>query len=539
MRGGDEASRIRPVASIPIASAHRARARDDDARARVNAMRSTVPSRAVAHRASRSTARDERCATARVRAMRANGREIRVASSGRDAWNARERDDGRARDVRVERGRDVGRDDERARTWRSMADADADARAGRAAADARMVDAREAAARADALAEAMSGVFSMACGVLRFGLPATGGVACWAAAAANAGEGLLGALGGALLVGTTLGVCAMIFATVSATLSGITLAWITVRRWFRGDVDARAARRVRSPRARRASDDDGGRGDGRSFEDDERRGNFRYDDWEPTVPIVDPRAPERLGTFQNRAAQNPNAWGTHKTPADFRRELRERSAYGDQSRRDDDEEGSFGSNQWRSRAAYRQAEGFNDPSLVSPAPEETTVFVDPHEEVLRKFAPKERLLPRTPPKPKHAYIPTEVLIAMGGASLESHIGNHGQDILSSARKSRPSNVTPSGSSTSASIVNGMFGFNDRARSNPATPEGEPKSRRSEAESEAGRSARERFERNLRPTFERPPSRDYESEFFESMRRVESARDDDDDDDDMERLRRAR
>ena len=442
---------------------------------------------------------------------------------------ARERRDARAMSSRG-----------RARAWMAE-DAGGDAGRGRRRADDDD-DETEEEVRMDALGEAMSGVFAMACGVLRWGLPATGGVACWAAAAANAGEGLLGALGGALLVGTTLGVCAMIFAAVSATLSGVTLAWITVRRWFRVDADARAARRVRSPRARRASDDARGRGDGRSRDDVDRVGDFRYDDWEPTVPIVDPRAPERLGTFRNGGsarARDPNAWGTHKTPADFRRELRERSADRGRSGRDDDEEGSVGSNQWRSRAAYRQAEGFNDPSLVSPAPEETAVFVDPHEEVLRKFAPKERLLPRTPPKPKHAHIPTEVLIAMGGASLESHIGNHGRDILSGARKNRPSNVTPSGSSTSSTVVNGMFGFNDRAREKPATPEGQPKSKSSDAESEAARFARERFERNLSSTFERPKPRNYESEFLESMRRVESARADDADDDDMERLRQSR
>lgn len=494
----------------------------------------------TAARTRRAVARGRACGE-RARAWRARkiNRLVVVASSAR-----RERADegedalgwGVARDGRARGGAFV--DD----AWEGAGREAARARAGRAREETRGdVDRAEATARADALADAMSGVFATACGVLRWGLPATGGLACWAAAAANAGDGLLGALGGALLVGTTLGVCAMIFATVSATLSGITLAWITARRWFRVDADARAARRVRSPRARRASADARGRGDGPSLDDYDRDRNVRYDDWEPTVPIVDPRAPERLGTFRNGAvprAQDPNAWGTHKTPADFRRELRERSADRGRSRRDEDEDGSVGSNQWRSRAAYRQAEGFNDPSLDSPAPEETTVFVDPHEEVLRKFAPKERLLPRTPPKPKHAHIPTEVLIAMGGASLESHIGNHGRDILSGARKNRPSNVAPSGSSTSSTIVNGMFGFNDRARQNPATPEGQPKSKPSDAESEseAARFARERFERNMSSTFQRPPPRDYESEFFDSMRRVESARDDEDD---MERLRHAR
>jgi hypothetical protein len=78
---------------------------------------------------------------------------------------------------------------------------------------------------------------------------------------------------------------------------------------------------------------------------------------------------------------------------------------------------STGPSQWESRAAYRQhAEGFNDPALNGVS---ATATRDPREEILRKFEPKERLLPRTPPKPKHQHIPTEVLIAMGGASLET------------------------------------------------------------------------------------------------------------------------
>ena len=50
--------------------------------------------------------------------------------------------------------------------------------------DARREDAREG---EDAVTTALRGVFAQACGFVRWGLPTTGGLACWAAAAANAG----------------------------------------------------------------------------------------------------------------------------------------------------------------------------------------------------------------------------------------------------------------------------------------------------------------------------------------------------------------
>ena len=317
--------------------------------------------------------------------------------------------------------------------------------------------------RDEAMMRAMSGVFATACGVLRFGLPATGGLACWAAAAANSGEGLLGALGGALLVGTTLGVCAMIFAVMSATFSGVAMAWIMVRRWLKAAPGMRrsASRGSRSPPAGRPSRDyDGGNGDGRRGPNPglDKSRSFSYGDWDPIVPVVDPRAPERLGSVRGeQVVRDPRQWGTHKRPADFRRENRDLERRS--SIRQDEDDDSLGSSQWRSRAAYRQAEGFSDASLVgtAAAQAETAVWSNPHEEVIKKFTPKERLLPPTPPKPKHAHIPTETLIAMGGASLQSHIGHNGKDILSNARKNRASNVTRTGSA-SDTVVKGMFGF---------------------------------------------------------------------------------
>lgn len=392
--------------------------------------------------------------------------------------------------------------------------------------------------RDEAMMTAMSGVFATACGVLRFGLPATGGLACWAAAAANSGEGLLGALGGALLVGTTLGVCAMIFAAMSATFSGVAMAWIMVRRWLKAAPGMRrsASRGSRSPPAGRPSRDyDGGNGDGRRGPNPglDKSRSFSYGDWDPIVPVVDPRAPERLGSVRGeQVVRDPRQWGTHKRPADFRRENRDlerRSSI----RRDEDDD-SLGSSQWRSRAAYRQAEGFSDASLVgtAAAQAETAVWSNPHEEVIKKFTPKERLLPPTPPKPKHAHIPTATLIAMGGASLQSHIGHNGKDILSNARKNRASNVTRTGSA-SDTVVKGMFGFDVSV---PEIPDRQQQSFANDGDDQAAAIARARFEHNLSSSFERP-RRDFEAEFLNVVMQRDEI--DEDEDDTMRSLRGTR
>ena len=103
----------------------------------------------------------------------------------------------------------------------------------------------------DAVTTALRGVFAQACGFVRWGLPTTGGLACWAAAAANAGtEGLLSALSGALLVGTTLGVCALIFAAASACVSGATLMWMFAKRTMVNAVVGRRARDAGRARGR-------------------------------------------------------------------------------------------------------------------------------------------------------------------------------------------------------------------------------------------------------------------------------------------------
>ena len=168
------------------------------------------------------------------------------------------------------------------------------------------------------------------------------------------------------------------------------------------------------------------------------------------------------------------------------------------------------------------------------------VVDDPRKALLKKFEPRERLLPRTPPKPKHAHIPTEVLIAMGGASLETHIGRNAKDILKTKKSSRSAGLNNDASRRGASTAVSLFGFgsgdaprkssNDdvvprpRASSNNST-HGLPSSSSSRREpadedwqDEIARRARERFERNLSSTFDLG---------------------DDEDDDPMDRLRRTR
>jgi hypothetical protein len=208
---------------------------------------------------------------------------------------------------------------------------------------------------------------------------------------------------------------------------------------------------------------------------------------------------------------------------------------------------STGPSQWKSRAAYRQhAEGFDDPALNGVAASATTTTRDPREEILRRFEPKERLLPRTPPKPKHRHIPTEVLIAMGGASLETHIGNNARDILKASRANRSSKTlsgtAPRGSMQTVNLFG--FGSKDVDASPSSRDEPPPPPRERSTPSDAARRARERFQRNLSSSFDHEPSTSssYESAFFNEM--VSSYDDDDDDDDDDEDasargLRRAR
>lgn len=431
-------------------------------------------------------------------------------------------------------------------------------------AEARERDARprgdEVDARDDASVRAMMGIFKNACGTLRWGLPATGGLACWAAAAANAGDGLLGALSGSLLVGTTLGVCALIFAAMSATVSGVTLVWMLARRWIAGSGnggtsgrDTRRGGGVRSPagprRAERRRDVDK-RDAPRETVVAGRGREEAYGDWRPEVPVVDPRAPGRWGGREGSPSGNPHAWGTHKTPADFRRE---RGVSEDENR------GSIGPNEWQSRAAYRQAEGFNDPDLnggARAAVATTTVggANDAHAEILKKFEPKERLLPPTRAKPQHTHIPTEMLIAMGGASLETHIGANGKDILKTTREKRSSSILSHTSRGSTTTVN-LFGMGGRDRSSsspparpPAdernrpqgTPRDDPVEESSKDAEDARLRARARFQKNLSSSFDFEPTTSYESEFMSNvMDSVDAYHDNDDDDDALRSLRRTR
>ena len=435
--------------------------------------------------------------------------------------------------------------------------AEADARERDAPTRGDAVDARD-----DASVRAMMGIFKSACGTLRWGLPATGGWACWAAAAANAGDGLLGALSGSLLVGTTLGVCALIFAAMSATVSGVTLVWMLARRWIAGSGnggtsgrDARRGGGVRSPaeprRAERRGDIDERDAPRETVVVEGREREERYENWRPEVPVVDPRAPGRWGGREGSPSGNPHAWGTHKTPADFRRE---RGVSEDR----DGNRGSIGPNEWQSRAAYRQAEGFNDPDLnggARAAVVTTTVggANDAHAEILKKFEPKERLLPPTRAKPQHTHIPTEMLIAMGGASLETHIGANGKDILKTTREKRSSSILSHASRGSTTTVN-LFGMggSDRSSSPPparppadernrtqGTPRDDPVEESSKDAEDARLRARARFQKNLSSSFDFEPTTSYESEFLSNVMDSVDAYHDDDDDDALRSLRRTR
>ena len=235
-------------------------------------------------------------------------------------------------------------------------------------AEARERDARprgdEVDARDDASVRAMMGIFKNACGTLRWGLPATGGLACWAAAAANAGRRVTRRAERVAVGGDDAG-------RVRAHLRrderdgergdvGVDVGQAVDRgfgeRWDVGSRHETRRRRSfpRGPRRAERRRDVDKRDAPRETVVAGRGREEAYGDWRPEVPVVDPRAPGRWGGREGSPSGNPHAWGTHKTPADFRRE---RGVSEDENR------GSIGPNEWQSRAAYRQAEGFNDPDL--------------------------------------------------------------------------------------------------------------------------------------------------------------------------------
>ena len=178
---------------------------------------------------------------------------------------------------------------------------------------------------------------------------------------------------------------------------------------------------------------------------------------------------------------------------------------------------------------------------------------DAHAEILKKFEPKERLLPPTRAKPQHTHIPTEMLIAMGGASLETHIGANGKDILKTTREKRSSSILSHASRGSTTTVN-LFGMGGRDRSSsppparpPAdernrtqgTPRDDPVEESSKDAEDARLRARARFQKNLSSSFDFEPTTSYESEFLSNVMDSVDAYHDDDDDDALRSLRRTR
>ena len=409
----------------------------------------------------------------------------------------------------------------------------------------------------DVVARAFARSFLRAFEILRVGLPFTGGLALWAVASARAGwlssSGANAALGVAVA-----GAGGLVFALASCAMSGFGFVFAHARRIFgpsRSRTMSRALARRRAKVAyedvaeeeeedwRRATADARRRvvadGNG-AFERDGPQArvskSFSFSDWTPEVPVVDPRLPGRWGGREEESKGDPNAWGTHRTPADFRRESMDQQRNVGQkkgSARMNDGDRPYGPSEWKSRAAYKQT-GERDNGEI-----EAEAEIEARDDVIRKFEPTERLLPRTLPKPKHGYISTETLIAMGGASLETHIKSV------NARGSSEANHRERrrGAATSS--------FNFSSGSNLSKPPSRSASLKIEDDDnwsdEFTRRARERFERNLTDAVD-----DAEAAYVDHRRASEFPgrssdftlrihRNDDDDDDDVavRRLKRTR
>ena len=165
-----------------------------------------------------------------------------------------------------------------------------------------------------------------------------------------------------------------------------------------------------------------------------------YDSWTPEIPIVDPRAhvprpsdvdyyensssASRLGGSQPEWDRN-ESWGSYKSPGQRRREMGYEFK-GTQALKNyvdprDQYERRVSNRSPAAENVYNQhnRRGNANDELRAPR-HDVNNYTNPIPE-------RDRLIPKPMERPKPGYISTEVLIAMGGASLSNHIKTKFED----------------------------------------------------------------------------------------------------------------
>jgi hypothetical protein len=213
-----------------------------------------------------------------------------------------------------------------------------------------------------------------------------------------------------------------------------------------------------------------------------------YDSWVPEIPVVDPRAQvprpsddyysqqqqQQRFVAEERDPKQPEwdkneSWGSYKSPGQRRREMgyefKGSAALKNFVDPRDQYERRVSSASPEADAVYakQQRQRTQDVAAFTTkaelrAPRHNEFDYEPVDE-------SERLLPRARARPKPGYIPTEVLIAMGGASLSNHIKTKFEDgsiremrAERERSKQRPRASTASSDSPSiASTATNMFG----------------------------------------------------------------------------------
>ncbi|CAL6408681.1 unnamed protein product [Bathycoccus prasinos] len=165
-----------------------------------------------------------------------------------------------------------------------------------------------------------------------------------------------------------------------------------------------------------------------------------YDSWTPEIPIVDPRAhvprpsdvdyyensssASRLGGSQPEWDRN-ESWGSYKSPGQRRREMGYEFK-GTQALKNYVDP----RDQYERRVSNRSPEAENVYNQHNRRGNANDELRAPRHDVNNYTNPipeRDRLIPKPMERPKPGYIPTEVLIAMGGASLSNHIKTKFED----------------------------------------------------------------------------------------------------------------
>ena len=163
-----------------------------------------------------------------------------------------------------------------------------------------------------------------------------------------------------------------------------------------------------------------------------------YDAWTPEVPIVDPRAqiprPSDVDYYSSSRRTGGSkdtqpdwdkneSWGSYKSPGQRRRELgyefKGTDALKNYVDPRDQYERRVSNHSPEAEYIYNQHNIHSNSELRAPRHDINNYT--------NTIPERDRLIPKPMERPKPGYIPTEVLIAMGGASLSSHIKTKVED----------------------------------------------------------------------------------------------------------------